>query len=358
MEAEQLPFSSSLGMVPSEANDSSLSGINTQANTCQAPNFVDAENFPLAQDWNNFNNFSSDFPDQNFVGVNYDLMSGYIKNDIDNSLPSQSWSKLAIESQVGAANFATSEVQPPHMFNFLDVKGHEAHILGNNPVNHIDRVNTFGIKDEINNKIFSHKGFECKSFEANGEGPLDVFSFGAGRPLSSTGSQYTVYRAGGPPVYWHNSAANGKVTNMQLMEDPSNSADLNSNIGSSYCNTEGEKGRFQAAFFTPNILGGTLEASQTGLLESRSDIDDDTDLCIIEDVSEPARILPFSARGKSVAPQPAIFTPQHSTFITPFNHMGSSGTRMKGSDERLVLQSLVQVLFFVLFATTSIKSYC
>ncbi|CAO2842686.1 unnamed protein product [Amaranthus hypochondriacus] len=344
VEAEQLPFSSSLGMVPSEANDSSLSGINTQANTCQAPNFVDAENFPLAQDWNNFNNFSSDFPDQNFVGVNYDLMSGYIKNDIDNSLPSQSWSKLAIESQVGAANFATSEVQPPHMFNFLDVKGHETHILGNNPVNHIDRVNTFGIKDEINNKIFSHKGFECKSFEANGEGPLDVFSFGAGRPLSSTGSQYTVYRAGGPPVYWHNSAANGKVTNMQLMEDPSNSADLNSNIGSSYCNTEGEKGRFQAAFFTPNILGGTLEASQTGLLESRSDIDDDTDLCIIEDVSEPARILPFSARGKSVAPQPAIFTPQHSTFITPFNHMGSSGTRMKGSDERLVLQSLVQDL--------------
>ncbi|XP_057471923.1 helicase-like transcription factor CHR28 [Actinidia eriantha] len=67
-------------------------------------------------------------------------------------------------------------------------------------------------------------------------------------------------------------------------------------------------------------------------------IDDDSDVCIIEDRSEPSESSLCSMNRKG----PVI--PQSCTFSDPINHMGMGGVRLKASDERLIFQAVMQDL--------------
>lgn len=367
---EQLPYSSPSEMVLSEAI--------AEVNTCQLPTFAEAENFPIAaQDWLGIYKMSSGFPDQNSLGLTYDMMSTNeamrvnMKSDLDDSRSSHPWSdtKIPIEAHVGAADVAASEVC---MYDFFDGKGPESILHYNHPIQHVDTMNTIDnsssstttdetsaepyhwrlmgksclnqtveMKNEENAKILLLNGFDCRSSEAN-NGPLSGYSFGsgAGTFLSSTEAQYIGCLAGGPD-HSHSFASDRNLTNVQLLKDPLSPADLCTKFGSSYYNTEGEVAKGQPASVKPNLL----EASQTSLSEGRSDIDDSNDLCIIENMSAPARINPYAVQGMSVISQSTTFTAQCSTSITPLHHqMVASGTRSRASDERLIFQSLVQDL--------------
>ncbi|XP_021740504.1 helicase-like transcription factor CHR28 [Chenopodium quinoa] len=383
---EQLPYSSPPEMVLSEANDTSFRKDITVANTSQLPTFVETESFPIAaQDWYSIYKMSSGFPDQNSLGgVNYDMMStnlatrANVKSDLGDSRSSHPWSdtKIALEAQVGAGDVTVSEVR---MYDFFDGKEPESVFYSNRPVQHVDTVNTFDnsssstttdetsaepfywrqmdksclnqtavTKDEVNDKILTSNGFECKPSEAS-KGPSSGFSFGSGsgKLLSSAEAQYSGFVAGDPAVKCHNLSSVGdirKPRKVHPFDDPMYHADLFAKINSSYYNTGGEVAKVWPVTLKPNLLEGTLEASQTCLSEGRSDIDDGNDLCIIENMSEPARIHPYSVHGKSVIPHPTSFTSQCSTSITPFHQIVPSGTKSRASDERLIFQSLVQDL--------------
>ncbi|XP_057462805.1 helicase-like transcription factor CHR28 [Actinidia eriantha] len=67
-------------------------------------------------------------------------------------------------------------------------------------------------------------------------------------------------------------------------------------------------------------------------------IDDDSDICIIEDPSEPSESNLYSMKRKGPV------TPQSCTFSDPINHMGMGGVRFKASDERLIFRVVMQDL--------------
>ncbi|KAK2969852.1 hypothetical protein RJ640_030161 [Escallonia rubra] len=69
-----------------------------------------------------------------------------------------------------------------------------------------------------------------------------------------------------------------------------------------------------------------------------SDHDDDSDICILEDLSEPACQSFSSSNGRS------LVTPVLSSVGDPLNHMGVGGVRLKSNDERLVYRVALQDL--------------
>ncbi|XAR66424.1 DNA helicase [Bertholletia excelsa] len=76
-----------------------------------------------------------------------------------------------------------------------------------------------------------------------------------------------------------------------------------------------------------------------GSRDHGSHIDDnDSDICILEDISEPARLNISSMNGKS------LVTLQHSTHSDPFNHVGVGGLRHRANDERLIFRVVLQDL--------------
>lgn len=62
---------------------------------------------------------------------------------------------------------------------------------------------------------------------------------------------------------------------------------------------------------------------------------DDSDLCIIEDRSEPSRTAPVNGKSPVLS--------QRSTYTEPINHVGASGVRLRANDERLVYRVVLQV---------------
>ncbi|KMT04336.1 hypothetical protein BVRB_8g184110 [Beta vulgaris subsp. vulgaris] len=377
----QNPNMSPPDMTLSGAEDTSFRMSNGAANLCPLPNFSETECFPLTQDWMSIYKLSSR-PDQNFLdGVNCDMVStnegmrGNMKSDIDNYQSSQQYldTKRASEAQVRAADVPASEVR---MYDFFDGKGTESIFYSNHLVQHADTINTFDnsssstttdetsaepyywrpksescLKQTLDpniekNRMLLLNGFEYKSSEANKEGCLGGFSFGsgAGKFLSSAEVQYAGRVAGRPALYCHSPASDRKYTNEQLLDDQLSPADLFVKFDSSYYNSEEEYAKSQPATVKPNLLEGTLEASQTCLSDGRSDIDDSNDLCIIETMSGPARICPFPAHGKPVTLQRTPFIPECSTSIKPLHLMGANGAKSKATDERLIFQSLVQDL--------------
>ncbi|KAG6638596.1 hypothetical protein I3843_10G045400 [Carya illinoinensis] len=70
----------------------------------------------------------------------------------------------------------------------------------------------------------------------------------------------------------------------------------------------------------------------------KSHVEDDSDICIIEDMSHPPPTNRSLANGNS------IITSQPSTFSNALHYTGVGGTRLKTRDERLVLQVALQDL--------------
>ncbi|KAL2931938.1 Helicase-like transcription factor CHR28 [Bienertia sinuspersici] len=379
---DQAPHSSPPEMVLSEANDTSFTKNCNEANACQLPNYVNTESLPFGQDWLSILQISSASHPNSLTRLCHDTMStneairGNMKSDLDVSLSSHPWSdtKIAIETQVGVADATASQV---HMYDFFDGKGPESFFRGSYPVQHVDTMNTFDnsssstttddtssepyhwklagkscmkqsveTKDEMNNKVSLLNDYEWKSSEANTEGPLGgLFGSGAGKFLSYAEAQYSGCIAGGSAVYCPDpSFSHRKLSNVQLFEHPLPSADLFSEHSSLYHKTEGEEVSIQHAIVKPNLWEGTLEASKRCMSEGQSDVDDNNDLCILENMSEPAQLQTLSVRRKPVTLQPTTFAPQCSKSITPLHQMGASGTRLKASDESIIFQSLVQGL--------------
>ncbi|KAL7242528.1 hypothetical protein ACSBR1_014995 [Camellia fascicularis] len=79
---------------------------------------------------------------------------------------------------------------------------------------------------------------------------------------------------------------------------------------------------------------------QSNAMVNSYHVDDDPDICILEDISEPSCSNPWSMNRQS------LVTSQCTTFSDPdpLNHMGMGGARLKANDERLVFRVVLQDL--------------
>ncbi|CAK9136641.1 unnamed protein product [Ilex paraguariensis] len=80
---------------------------------------------------------------------------------------------------------------------------------------------------------------------------------------------------------------------------------------------------------------------QNNALDSRSHVDDDSDICILEDMSVPARVSPSPVNGTSLVTSQ---TSQCATFSKPLNHKGVGGLRLRTNDERFIFRVALQDL--------------
>ncbi|XP_057962916.1 helicase-like transcription factor CHR28 [Malania oleifera] len=77
------------------------------------------------------------------------------------------------------------------------------------------------------------------------------------------------------------------------------------------------------------------ESIHSNSLAHKSHVDDDSDICILEDISQPPRLNPC---------RKSLVTPQRPSFNEPLHHMGVGGMRLKANDERLILRVALQDL--------------
>ncbi|KAK9267856.1 hypothetical protein L1049_010293 [Liquidambar formosana] len=99
----------------------------------------------------------------------------------------------------------------------------------------------------------------------------------------------------------------------------------------------------ECTLIQPKSMGSLVskfspESSQSNSSDHRSHVDDDTDVCILEDISVPPRSNPSAVHVNSLVPS------QRSTFIDPLLHMGVGGMRLKANDERLIFRVALQDL--------------
>lgn len=79
------------------------------------------------------------------------------------------------------------------------------------------------------------------------------------------------------------------------------------------------------------------ESYQNKSSGSKSNVDDDNDLCILEDISQPARINHSAVVGK------ANTLLQHSAYGDSVHYTGTGGTRLRTNDERFIFRAALQV---------------
>lgn len=79
------------------------------------------------------------------------------------------------------------------------------------------------------------------------------------------------------------------------------------------------------------------ESIHSNLLDCRSHADDDPDICILEDISQPARSNQSLVLVKNTSSLP------NTTFSNPLHNSGMGGIRLKGNDERLIFRAALQV---------------
>jgi hypothetical protein len=79
------------------------------------------------------------------------------------------------------------------------------------------------------------------------------------------------------------------------------------------------------------------ESIQSNSSGSKSHVDDDPDICILDDISQPARSNQCFAPSKPIVPL------QHPTYNDSLHHSTVEGTRFKANDEQLVLRVALQV---------------
>ncbi|KAJ6999749.1 hypothetical protein NC653_010483 [Populus alba x Populus x berolinensis] len=80
------------------------------------------------------------------------------------------------------------------------------------------------------------------------------------------------------------------------------------------------------------------ESIQSNSSGSKSHVDDDPDICILDDISQPARSNQCFAPSKPIVPL------QHPTYNDSLHHSTVEGTRFKANDEQLVLRVALQDL--------------
>jgi hypothetical protein len=78
----------------------------------------------------------------------------------------------------------------------------------------------------------------------------------------------------------------------------------------------------------------SIESNSSG---SKSHVDDDPDICILDDISQPAYSNQSFASIKSIVPL------QRPTYNDSPHHSAVEGTRFRANDERLVLRVALQV---------------
>lgn len=92
----------------------------------------------------------------------------------------------------------------------------------------------------------------------------------------------------------------------------------------------------QPKCMTSYISKVSPESIQCHSSDYKSHVDDDPDICILEDISVPPRSNFSSVQVKSFVPL------QHSTYGDPLFHTGAGGMRLKANDERSVLVAALQ----------------
>ncbi|XP_010278306.1 PREDICTED: helicase-like transcription factor CHR28 isoform X1 [Nelumbo nucifera] len=80
------------------------------------------------------------------------------------------------------------------------------------------------------------------------------------------------------------------------------------------------------------------EAAQSSRIGHRYHVDDDADICILEDISDPIRSTPFVAHAK-----PSV-TATHSMYSDSIHHTGFGSPGRKANDERLTFRVALQDL--------------
>ncbi|GAV69203.1 SNF2_N domain-containing protein/Helicase_C domain-containing protein/zf-C3HC4_2 domain-containing protein, partial [Cephalotus follicularis] len=104
----------------------------------------------------------------------------------------------------------------------------------------------------------------------------------------------------------------------------------------------------------PKSMGSHLSIISTESIQSNSPnfqscVDNDPDICILEDISQPTRsnqsLLTQSAcSNQSLVHGKSSVTSQHSTFSDPLHASGMGRPRIKANDERLILRAALQTL--------------
>lgn len=124
------------------------------------------------------------------------------------------------------------------------------------------------------------------------------------------------------------------------------------NTGNLSLNAQGQYMPFAQPFTSsnsqPTSVGSHFskvspESSHSNFSE-KSVVEDDSDICIIEDISHPAPIPTLTPSNRSLAFKNTIVTSHHST--SSDNHVGVGG-RFKAKDERVILR-LLQVCYVTL----------
>lgn len=115
---------------------------------------------------------------------------------------------------------------------------------------------------------------------------------------------------------------------------------------------EREDKKLSSGSMSCHSLKVTGEAVQNNPSGHWSHVDDDADICILEDISAPIHPPPSIAYGKS------LVTSQRSTYSDPVHHPGNGSMRVKANDERLTFQVALQVIFMnlglLLFLATAL----
>ncbi|XP_059623124.1 helicase-like transcription factor CHR28 [Cornus florida] len=103
------------------------------------------------------------------------------------------------------------------------------------------------------------------------------------------------------------------------------------------CTTEQRESKpTQLKSMESHLSKGSYRAIQSSV--SYSSNDNDSDICILEDISEPAPSNISYGNGKS------LVTSQRSNYSNPLHHVGVGGVRLKTNDERLIFRVALQDL--------------
>lgn len=104
------------------------------------------------------------------------------------------------------------------------------------------------------------------------------------------------------------------------------------------CSKDAKEGNLiQPKGFSSHLARVSPESIQSNSSGSKSHVDDDPDIYILEDISQPA------CASQSLVPVKAIVPLQHPAYHESPNYMGVGGTRFRANDERFILQVALQV---------------
>lgn len=240
-----------------------------------------------------------------------------VKDEVEVAVPTENKSvnKMILEAQIDIADQPMQEAQ---MINYFDIEGVNSNCEGSsgNSSSNADNI-LFIEKPSIRPFLFqestysvSEKQAFCMKAERN-EVVTTAFT-----PFNDDDTDRHSYISEhflpcGPPSSSYNELA--------CMKDEK----------------EGKSTQYKIA--SSHFSGVVCEAVHSDSSDHMSQVDDDMDICILEEISQPAR------SNCSLAKERSIVTSQRSTFAES-NHIGGAGVRLKSTAERLIFQVALQDL--------------